>query len=490
MRLRFAILTALACAGLYLPGPIAAEEDDVPPPPEGVQVEARGQVHEAFAEATKVRGTAGLVVTAKPPQAIDEMPPEEKPEGDHVVWVPGYWSFDDEARDFVWISGVWRAVPPGRTWVPGAWQQVGGGYQWVSGYWGVQGKTEETEYLPAPPDSLDRGPSAPAPVASSIYVPGCWVYQVNRYLWRPGYWVAYRPGWVWTPACYKWTPAGFVFVAGYWDVPLCDRGLLFAPIRFTRPVYLRRGWVYRPVYVIQPDFLVGSLFVRANTRCYYFGNYFEPRYRRTYISWVDYRVNRLNLDINFSYYRAAYARYPAWERNLRTLYVARYKGDVPRPPVTLVQQTTVIRGFANTRTGNAVVFENGNLTNVQNVTVVQPIRRVRNVQVTGMAQLANIRPAELRSAPISRQLRVETVRKERLVEERRHAERLRIIARERRTTEVNLATKAPVTRITAPVRAKIVVPSTAPPPRVIRTPAPPPPPVRPKYEVRPHPGKP
>jgi hypothetical protein len=484
MKLRIAVLAALACAGLFLASPAPAEED-APPPPDGVQVEARGPVHEAFAEATKIRGTPGLVVDRQPPQAVDEMPPEEKPEGEHVVWIPGYWSYDDEARDFIWISGFWRAIPPGRTWVPGAWQKVGTGFQWVSGYWGVEGKTEETEYLPQPPDTLDRGPSAPAPAASSTYVPGCWVYQVNRYLWRPGYWVAYRPGWVWVPSSYTWTPAGFVYVAGYWDVPLCDRGLLFAPIRFTRPVYVTRGFVYRPVYVVQPDFLIGSLFVRANTRCYYFGNYFEPRYRKTYISWVDYRVNRVSLDVNFSYYRAAYARYPAWETNLRGLYVARFRGDVPRPPVNLTLQTRAITTINGNRTANAIVYKNINITNTQNVTVVQPIRRVRNTQVTGMVELANIRPADLRTAPINRQLRVEAVRKDRIIEERRQAERMRIIARERHAAELKVATRTPVAKITAPVKVKVVIPKSAPPPRVIRAPAPPPPPVRPKYEHRP-----
>src|SRR5437763_9954978 len=108
MRLRLAILTAVACAGLTLAGAAVADNAPPPPPPDGVEVQARGQVHEAFAEATKVRDTPGLIVSRQPPAAIDEMPPEQKPEGDHVVWIPGYWSYDDEAKDFVWVSGFWR----------------------------------------------------------------------------------------------------------------------------------------------------------------------------------------------------------------------------------------------------------------------------------------------------------------------------------------------------------------------------------------------
>src|SRR5262249_46389469 len=158
-----------------------------------------------------------------------------------------------------------------------------------------------------------------------------------------------------------------------------------------------------------PDFLIGALFVRTGTSRYYFGNYFEPAYRTRYVSWVDYRVNRVVIDVNYSYYRAAYARYPAWDRNLRTLYTARFRGDVARPPVTLTQQTRVINNINIRKTGNTVVHKNINITNIQNVTAVQPIRNVRNARVTGLAQLANVKPG---AAPINRQVRVEAVRKD------------------------------------------------------------------------------
>jgi len=53
-----------------------------------------------------------------------------------------------------------------------------------------------------------------APSENFAYVPACWVYQTVRYVWRPGYWCGFRPGWVWTPSCYRWTPGGFIFVSG------------------------------------------------------------------------------------------------------------------------------------------------------------------------------------------------------------------------------------------------------------------------------------
>ena len=114
-----------------------------------------------------------------------------------------------------------------------------GGWQWVPGFWASQ-DIQQVEYLPPPPPSIDNGPSVPAPEATSSYVPGCWVYQETRYLWRPGYWVQANPDWCWIPDYYCWTPTGYVFVAGYWDYPLESRGLLFAPVALDRRLLAAR----------------------------------------------------------------------------------------------------------------------------------------------------------------------------------------------------------------------------------------------------------
>src|SRR5206468_9390056 len=132
---------------------------------------------------------------------------------------------------------------------------------------------------------------------------------------------------------------GCVFVAGYWDHPLHDRGLLFAPIRVERR-RLARDWTYRPDYVVSADFLLGALFVRPQTRQYYFGDFFDPRYETAgYVAWTDYRPARNALDPNFHYYRVENGRDRRWEESLRALYTARRKGEIDPPPRTLSQQT-------------------------------------------------------------------------------------------------------------------------------------------------------
>src|SRR5262249_14560339 len=125
--------------------------------PEGVEVLAQGPVHEGFAETATAKPVPSPVVAKQPPEPIEEMPPDQKPEG-NVQWIPGYWAWHEDRHDFIWISGFWRQPPPGRQWVPGHWKQADAGWQWVSGFWAVPTQKELT-YLPPPPESMETGPS-------------------------------------------------------------------------------------------------------------------------------------------------------------------------------------------------------------------------------------------------------------------------------------------------------------------------------------------
>src|SRR4051812_5766670 len=99
MRFRLiALITLAAAGGLSLVGPARSAGDE---PQQGVEVQARGQVHEAYAEAGAAVAEPGVVIGKAPPEPIEEQPPEEKPEGDHVVWIPGYWAWDEEADNFL-----------------------------------------------------------------------------------------------------------------------------------------------------------------------------------------------------------------------------------------------------------------------------------------------------------------------------------------------------------------------------------------------------
>jgi hypothetical protein len=317
---------------------------DGPPPtpnPAGVEEQTRGPVHEAFAEPAGSPPVAPPLIPKAPPAPIEEQAPNLKPQGQNSIWIPGYWSFDDEKKDYIWVSGIWRVPPPGHAWVPGHWRSAQGGFQWVAGFWSLATQTH-VDYLPPPPPPLDAVPS-PAPMPGLDYAPGCWVHRETHFLWRPGFWHPHHPGWIWIPATYAWTPAGCVFVEGYWDHPLQLRGLLFAPVIFDAALIGRGSFRYTPAFVVSTELLTNALFARPSCRSYYFGDYFGPTYSKAgYIAWFDYRAHRLTPDPLFEYYRVegGPGRHDAaWEHNLRHLYAGRSNGSNPIPPRTLAAQT-------------------------------------------------------------------------------------------------------------------------------------------------------
>ena len=123
-----------------------------------------------------------------------------KPDSDKATWIPGYWGWDDERKDFIWVSGVWRVPPPGFRWMPGYWQDnQGQGHQWISGYW-MQAHLQEATFMPQPPQSIDNGPTSEQPDANHFWVGGHWQWYEGRYAWQPGYWAASQPDWLWVPA--------------------------------------------------------------------------------------------------------------------------------------------------------------------------------------------------------------------------------------------------------------------------------------------------
>ena len=296
----------------------------------------RGIVHEAYAQPVVFNPEAGEVVLEAPPAPIEELPPEEKPEGEYVWWIPGYWSWDDEENRYVWVSGLWRVIPPGLEWTPGYWTQTDGGYQWVSGFWRSE-EAEEVEYLPPPPASVEQGPAVDPPTPDDVWAPGTWVWTTSRYAWRPGHWVTARPGWVWVPARYAWTPFGFVFCEAHWDFALPRRGVLYAPIWFPRGYARVRTFRYAPRVVLDVDVFSTHLFCRPTRGAYFFGDYYaETHFRRGIYPSYAYHMSRYGCDPVYAYRRWEHVRAePDWHERVRADY--RYRRDhvEARPPHTV-----------------------------------------------------------------------------------------------------------------------------------------------------------
>ena len=160
-------------------------------------------------------------------------------------------------------------------------------------------------------------------------------------------------------------------------------------------MYVRPAFVYTPVYVVSEPCMVGALFVRRGHGNYYFGDYYEPRYATVgYTAWcgtytrtgfsVGFGVGRnYGYDPLFSYYSVAYRNTPTWHRGVGDLYQGRYRNEIARPPVTLVQQNTTINNITRT-----------NVTNVtNNITVVNGAPTVANRDVSGVTMLAPLKAA-------------------------------------------------------------------------------------------------
>ena len=303
---------------------------------------ARGPIHEAFAGPIVYNPAPGLVIPKPPPSTqIEEQPPAEKPQGMDVEWIPGYWAWDDERNDYIWISGIWRDIPPGRQWVPGYWSQAEGGFRWTSGFWTSTAANGQVSYLPAPPQTLEVGPNSPQPGPDFLWSPGSWAWSENRYVWRPGYWVQAQPNWVWVPPSYVATPGGFVYIDGYWDYPIARRGLPFAPVAFGPAYYTQPAYVYRPSVVLSIGGLTANLFIRPSYNQYYFGDYYGPAAygaRAGYVPWFAYQHQRFGYDPIYASMAANHPGKVEWERQIRTEYRYRVEHAEARPAPTFAAQ--------------------------------------------------------------------------------------------------------------------------------------------------------
>ena len=392
--------------------------------PRGVEIQARGPIHEAFASPlTESKGTPQIA--KKPPLPIEEMPPEEKPDGD-VIWIGGYFAWDDDRTDYLWVSGCWRVKPAGKEWVPGYWREVGDNWQWVGGFWtnSQEAKAAPITYYPEPPAPPNVAPAGDPPGADMLYVPGYWMWGGDRYLWRAGYWTRVRPGYVYVASHYRWSPHGHVFIAGYWDYSVSRRGLLYAPITVDITLVGPR-YVYTPYYAVRDTIVLDTLFVRPAFGAYYFGDYYGPRYVAIGFE-SSYVYSRRCYEPIIVYERWNNRDNPRWYDAQVTLVFERNAGRAPVPPRTLVQQTTIIRNTTN-------------ITNVTNVTnVIAPTKTVVLAQGG-------------KSAPLDAATRVQVAKAAQVSQQG--------MAADRRKMEVSSAGNAPLTK---PRTTALSVPVTQP----------------------------
>ncbi len=80
---------------------------------------------------------AQIVITvgfAPPELPVYEQPYCPEP---NLMWMPGYWAYDQDQGDYYWVPGAWVEAPyEGALWTPDYWDWYDGRYRFHRGYWG------------------------------------------------------------------------------------------------------------------------------------------------------------------------------------------------------------------------------------------------------------------------------------------------------------------------------------------------------------------
>jgi hypothetical protein len=393
----------------------------------GYAVLLAGPVHEAWLMRTELSqaGLKQVVVPDAPPVPVRELIPSSDGNrsgqlsgqftGKNVQWISGYWAWIEDAHKHVWVSGLFRDIPPGRTWTAGVWTKTSGGYRWRSGYWADAAENQvanEVSSLTPPPALRDELPSLPPPTVDSFWIRGYWKLatasrgagndnsispkMVSQYVWQPGYWATRSKEWIWQPAHIAETETGFVFVSGYWDYEPHFRGQAFACVVFDQTLTADQS--YQPRYpVARPAATLLHLFAQDGSRHYYYGDYYDRRQQQLgYAAW--YELGRSDLAATeacplLGFYRWKYARVGVDFVASMNRFAAHFRGAPSiRPAAQVAVSPDLVKreglaGQVNADTFDAIV--RGNVG--QRSVVMLQDRSASTAVVTASA--ANVSPA-------------------------------------------------------------------------------------------------
>ncbi len=343
---KWCVVAALAALGTSFglhkaiaaqPGPADAEQ--------GVQVLTRGPVHEAFAETVTFDPEPGIVVPKAPPAAIEEVPPDQRPEGANVAWIPGYWGWDDERKRFP--LGQRHLARPAAGPPMGA-RLLGQVRARLSMDFRVLGRRQGDRGAILARAACDGRSRSQHRRAFGRRTPGCPAVGCGSRAATPGGPVSGRP---------------------------CSRiGIGFLPITFgpraatssstatgiTRSAVaaccLRRsismracmrgpGFSYSPSTVIDLGVFANHLFLRPQYQHYYFGDYYAANYQAAgFYPSYSYNSGRYGYDPIYAHERWQHRQDGQWEHRVAADFQNRRDHEDARPPRTWAAQRALGAG--------------------------------------------------------------------------------------------------------------------------------------------------
>lgn len=232
-----------------------------------------GPIHEAFLHPFTANIAVGDMVATMPPAPLVEKVPQLVQHGDGLQFIKGYWSVDPETHQFVWVTGTLRNAPPGHTWMASVWEKVDGGFRRTPGTWVPNGFDLQKATVPVPPAAKQLGPIGNAPSPNHVWFPGQWNHSNGQFNWKPGFWGQGNNNWVWTAPHYVQTADGAVFISGFWDRPITQRGVLFAPLQVQNIDRLHSATEITPNVIVNTSRMMLHLFVAPDRQHYLFGDF-------------------------------------------------------------------------------------------------------------------------------------------------------------------------------------------------------------------------
>ncbi len=133
-------------------------------------------------------------------------------------------------------------------------------------------------------------------------------------------------------------PRGCVFVEGYWDYPLDERGVLFSPIQAPPSAYSQPGFVYTPSMVVDLSLLFNQLFCAPSCDSYFFGDYYDASWARLgFFPWYACQDHFGWYDPIFCHEWWRHRDQADWNRNIQRDYTYRRDHADARPAAHLLR---------------------------------------------------------------------------------------------------------------------------------------------------------